>query len=104
MDKDFILGVELTKRYGSRTAGTMLQDDRIAHIEATLGRFAVLLWLVINEREWVGRYGGKGLHILTPAELATATGFSLEKVEATLFPLLFKGYLRMSGERAVRAA
>jgi hypothetical protein len=104
MDTDFILGVELTKRYGSRKAGVLLADVNVKDIEEKWGRFAALLWLLVNEREWIARYGQRGQHILTPAMLADETGWDIRKVEATLLPLLLRGLLRMAGEDAVRAA
>ena len=38
MDNDFILGVELTKRYGSRKAGILLADVNVKEIEEKWGR------------------------------------------------------------------
>ena len=69
-----------------------------------MGAFAALLWLLVNEREWIARYGQRGQHILTPSMLADETGWPLVKVEATLMPSLLRGLLRMAGEDAVRAA
>jgi hypothetical protein len=104
MDVDFILGAELTRRYGSRKAGVILADVNVAKIEEKLGRFAALLWLLVNEREWVARYGQKGQHLLTAEMLSDETGWDIRKVEATLLALLCNGCLRMSGDNAVRAA
>lgn len=104
MDFDFHLADKLVDMHGQATAVKLLGDAQLTKIEKDLGRFAALLWHLIQEREYRGRYGAKGLHILTPAELSKASGIPLAKVEATLVPLLCKGYLRMSGASAVRAA
>jgi hypothetical protein len=104
MDYDFVLADKLVAMHGQVEAAKLLADETLVKIEKLHGRFAALLWHLITEREYCKRYGAKGLHILTPLELSKASGIPLQKVEATLVPLLCKGYLRMSGPEAVRAA
>ena len=81
MDNDFILGVELTKRYGSRKAGILLADVNVKEIEESVGgaspRYSGSL---VNERKWIARYGQRGGNT-SFSTLAMENGWPLVKVE-----------------------
>lgn len=96
---------ELARLFGKVKAEEKMQLSTFIVVEEQCGGKAAVIWSVLQDREANKRYGDKGKIILTPKELAEATGYEEGSVIGCLLSLLGKGYVRPAfNGTAVKAA